>query len=77
MVGDRHHDIRGAKAHGLATVGVLWGYGSQAELQEAGADYLVRSPRRSPGLPPPIAKPLTGLSRIRRLLSPLRYEDQP
>jgi phosphoglycolate phosphatase len=41
MVGDRAHDIVGARAHGLASVGVLWGYGSADELRGAGADRLV------------------------------------
>lgn len=44
MVGDRHHDIQGAKANGLGTIGVLWGYGSKVELQEAGADCLCDRP---------------------------------
>jgi phosphoglycolate phosphatase len=44
MVGDRHHDIQGAKANGLATIGVLWGYGSRVELQGAGADCLCDRP---------------------------------
>ena len=44
MVGDRHHDVRAGRALGLATVGVLWGIGSQAELVEAGAQYLVETP---------------------------------
>lgn len=38
MIGDREHDIIGAKETGLYAVGVLYGYGSQAELDEAGAD---------------------------------------
>ena len=29
MVGDRHHDIRGAKKSGLVSVGVIYGYGSK------------------------------------------------
>lgn len=37
MVGDRHHDVDGATACGLRTVGVLYGYGSREELEEAGA----------------------------------------
>ena len=41
MIGDRLHDIEGAKANGLRSVGVLYGYGSEAELSEAGADMLV------------------------------------
>ena len=41
MVGDRLHDIQGAKKCGVRSVGVLWGYGSREELEEAGADYIV------------------------------------
>ncbi len=37
MVGDRENDIEGAKANGLASIGVLYGYGSREELEEAGA----------------------------------------
>ncbi len=37
MVGDRRHDVEGARASGLDTVGVLWGYGTRAELEAAGA----------------------------------------
>jgi phosphoglycolate phosphatase len=44
MVGDRHHDVDAGKAHGLRTVGVLWGIGDAAELQAAGADALVATP---------------------------------
>jgi phosphoglycolate phosphatase len=44
MVGDRHHDMRAGRTLGLATVGVLWGIGSRAELVEAGAQYLVETP---------------------------------
>jgi len=40
MVGDRHHDICGAKDVGIQSIGVLWGYGSREELSEAGADYI-------------------------------------
>ncbi|MBR5453747.1 MAG: HAD hydrolase-like protein [Clostridia bacterium] len=40
MVGDRSHDIIGAKKHGLASVGVLYGYGSREELTESGADAI-------------------------------------
>ncbi len=40
MVGDREHDILGGKAHGLETVGVLYGYGSREELQAAAADHI-------------------------------------
>lgn len=40
MIGDREHDIIGAKGCGVASVGVLFGYGSEAELSAAGADYI-------------------------------------
>lgn len=44
MVGDREHDILGAKANGLDSVGVLYGYGSREELESVGATYIVSSP---------------------------------
>ena len=40
MVGDREHDILGAKEAGIVSLGVLYGYGSREELLSAGADYL-------------------------------------
>ncbi len=45
MVGDRDQDVYGAQANGLACAGVLWGYGSEEELKDAGADYLAAEPR--------------------------------
>jgi phosphoglycolate phosphatase len=44
MVGDRAHDIWGAKAHRLFSIGVLWGYGSYDELEMAGATALCERP---------------------------------
>jgi phosphoglycolate phosphatase len=44
MVGDRHYDIVGARANGLASIGVLWGIGDEDELKCAGADALAREP---------------------------------
>lgn len=44
MVGDRHHDVRGAKEHGIDTIGVLWGYGDAEELTGAGAVSLAEIP---------------------------------
>lgn len=41
MVGDRRQDVEAAQRHGIAAIGVLWGYGSREELTEAGADMLV------------------------------------
>jgi phosphoglycolate phosphatase len=42
MIGDRSHDVVGAKANGILSVGVLWGYGSREELE--GADVRCDSP---------------------------------
>ena len=41
MVGDREHDILGAKQVGVDSVGVLYGYGNYEELKEAGAGHIV------------------------------------
>jgi phosphoglycolate phosphatase len=40
MVGDRRFDVEGAKSVGIASVGVLYGFGSREELEEAGADRI-------------------------------------
>lgn len=44
MIGDRDKDINGARANGLTSLGVLWGYGSEEELKGAGADFLASAP---------------------------------
>lgn len=44
MIGDREHDIVGARRNGIAAVGVTWGYGSLSELTAAAPDHLVDSP---------------------------------
>lgn len=41
MVGDREHDVKGAHAHGLPTLGVLHGAGDRHELERAGARWIV------------------------------------
>ena len=41
MIGDREHDIIGAKKNGVDSIGVLYGYGSREELETAGADCIV------------------------------------
>lgn len=41
MVGDRSHDMVGARNNGMYGVGVLYGYGNLAELESAGADRIV------------------------------------
>lgn len=40
MVGDRKHDILGAKKCGVASCGVRFGYAEENELENAGADYI-------------------------------------
>jgi phosphoglycolate phosphatase len=45
MIGDRSHDIVGAKNNGMRGIGVLYGYGSREELIEAGASHLCATPR--------------------------------
>lgn len=44
MVGDRLHDVEGAAAHGVPTVGVTWGAAEPGELESAGAAALVSTP---------------------------------
>jgi phosphoglycolate phosphatase len=44
MVGDRLHDIHAARANQIRSIGVLWGYGGEAELKAAGADLLAATP---------------------------------
>ena len=43
MVGDRKFDVIGARANGIKTAGVLYGYGSYPELLDAGADYIAKN----------------------------------
>ncbi|HWT94118.1 MAG TPA: HAD hydrolase-like protein [Solirubrobacteraceae bacterium] len=50
LVGDRRHDVEAAQAHGVRSVGVLWGIGSEEELRTAGADVLVAAPADLPPL---------------------------
>jgi phosphoglycolate phosphatase len=45
MVGDREHDVIGAKANGMECLGVTYGYGGAPELLSAGAVALVEHPR--------------------------------
>ncbi|MCP4400044.1 MAG: HAD hydrolase-like protein, partial [bacterium] len=44
MVGDRKHDVLGAKSCGMKSLGLLYGYGTYQELIEAGADFLADNP---------------------------------
>lgn len=45
MIGDREHDMLGARANRILPVGVTWGYGSRQELLNAGAARLMDEPR--------------------------------
>ena len=42
MIGDREHDVIGAKKLGIESIGVLYGYGDYNELSSSGADYIVK-----------------------------------
>ena len=44
MIGDRAVDMIAARANGARSIGVLWGYGSEAELVDADADILCAAP---------------------------------
>ncbi len=57
MVGDRGADMRAALHHGAAALGVLWGYGSRAELEAAGAHALCATPLELPAALARLASP--------------------
>ena len=44
MIGDRSHDMVGAKNNGMKGIGVLYGYGSRDELLQAGAHQVCATP---------------------------------
>jgi len=48
MIGDRLHDVHGAAANGIKTIGVLWGFGDRAELEEAGVARIAADPGQLP-----------------------------
>jgi phosphoglycolate phosphatase len=48
MIGDRRMDIEGARHHRMRSVGVLWGFGGEAELVGAGAELLAAEPSALP-----------------------------
>ena len=49
MIGDRCFDIDGAKAVGVHSIGVLYGYGSRKELEDSGAELIADTPADIPG----------------------------
>ena len=44
LIGDRQNDIHSAKEVGIRSIGVTWGYGTQKELKDAGADFVFHTP---------------------------------
>jgi phosphoglycolate phosphatase len=48
MVGDRRHDVEGARVNGIPCIGVAWGIGSRAELENAGAVAIAPRPEDLP-----------------------------
>lgn len=42
MIGDREHDVIGAQAQKLDSIGVLYGFGNREELESAGATYIAQ-----------------------------------
>jgi len=44
MIGDRKHDVEGAKLCGVACAGVKFGYAEENELENAGAEYVFDTP---------------------------------
>lgn len=47
MVGDRSHDMIGAKKAGIHSLGILYGYGPRTELERAGAELIAQTPREA------------------------------
>lgn len=61
MVGDREHDVQGARAHGIDTLGAAWGYAPEGELERAGAVGIVGRPD---GLAEAVLARLSAASRV-------------
>ncbi len=49
MIGDRAHDVIGARAHGIRCIGAGWGYATPGELDRAGATPICYSATQLPG----------------------------
>lgn len=50
MIGDREHDMAGARKNGIVGLGVLWGYGTRDELATANASFYAENPSDLPDL---------------------------
>lgn len=46
MIGDRKHDVEGAKNLGIESIGVTWGYASPGELETAEPEHVVSTPKQ-------------------------------
>lgn len=46
MIGDRKYDIIGANHNEIASIGVLYGYGSETELTEVGATHIAKDVKK-------------------------------
>ena len=46
MIGDRKHDVEGAKNLGINSIGVTWGYAEVGELELASTNHVVESPQQ-------------------------------
>ena len=60
MVGDRCFDMEGGAAAGVHTLGVTYGYGSEQELLETGAEKIAHTPLEILDILCPEAKPARG-----------------
>ena len=60
MIGDRCFDMEGGKAAGIHTLGVTYGYGSEQELLETGAEKIAHTPAEILSVLCPEAKPERG-----------------
>lgn len=67
MIGDRSHDIVGAAANGISSIGVLWGYGDLAELEDAGAGRIAERPEDLPALVESIKAVIAGQPAAREV----------
>ena len=45
MIGDRSYDMVGARNNGMTAIGVLYGYGNEKELRDAGAHQICATPQ--------------------------------
>ena len=45
MIGDRHVDIEAAKINSMRSVGVLYGFGSKQEIEDAHPEWIAIEPK--------------------------------